>query len=84
MLFDSKNVARVLLVTHAYHMPRALLSARAADIDALPAPFGYLHTPPALQQDSSYRDWLPMPGYLYRSYLVLHEMAGLVWYGFAR
>ncbi len=83
-LFAQNSIGRVLLVTHAFHMPRAMLSARAAAVDVVPAPFGFEHTPPALQQPGDYRDWLPQPGYLRRSYLILHEMAGLVWYGFFR
>ncbi len=73
------GVRRVLLVTHAFHMPRALLSARAAGIDALAAPFGFEHdlkdsaAPTAL-------DWLPYPGRLGLSYLMLHELTGLHWY----
>jgi uncharacterized SAM-binding protein YcdF (DUF218 family) len=71
---------RVLLVTHAFHMPRALFSARAAGIDVLPAPFGFMHVTADRQRPGEVVDWLPHPGYLGRSYLLLHEMAGLVWY----
>jgi len=77
----SLGIDRVLLVTHAYHMPRALLNARAAGIDAIPAPFAFEHVPPGMQAPGKPADWLPHPGYLGRSYLILHEMAGLVWYG---
>lgn len=83
-LFRQQGIDRVLLVTHAFHMPRAVLSARAAGIDVVPAPFAYLHTPVTLQLQGRYTDWLPQAGYLGRSYLVLHEMVGLVWYGFNR
>ena len=83
-LFAQNSIGRVLLVTHAFHMPRAMLSASAAGVDIVPAPFGFEHTPPNLQTEGSYRDWLPQPGNLGRSYLILHEMAGLVWYGFFR
>jgi uncharacterized SAM-binding protein YcdF (DUF218 family) len=75
------GVERVLLVTHAFHMPRAMLSARDAFIDAVPAPFAFEHVPPDLQQPGEFGDWLPHPGVLGRSYLMLHEVTGLVWYG---
>lgn len=78
------KIRRVLLVTHAFHMPRAMLSAQAAGIDAVAAPFGFLHASRALHQPGEPGDWLPRPGYLGRSYLLLHEMAGLVWYGMRR
>ena len=81
-LLQAQGIRRVLLVTHAYHMPRSLLSARAAGIDAIPAPFAFEHVVPELQGPSEITDWLPQPGYLGRSYRILHEMAGLVWYGF--
>ena len=80
-ILEKQGLERVLLVTHAFHMPRAMLSARAAGIDAIPAPFAFLHKPPALRQPRDFGDWLPHPNTLGRSYLILHEMAGLVWYG---
>jgi hypothetical protein len=76
----ARGIEKVLLVTHAYHMPRALLNARTAGIDAIPAPFGFESVPPALQRPGELGDWLPKPGYLGRSYLILHEMLGLAWY----
>ncbi len=79
-ILEKQGLGRVLLVTHAFHMPRAMLSARAAGINAIPAPFAFLHVPPALRQPGEFGDWLPHPGRLGRSYLILHEMAGLVWY----
>lgn len=75
---------RVLLVTHAFHMPRAMLSMQAAGVDAVPAPFGFEHVPAEIRQPTEASDWLPQPGLLGRSYLILHEMAGLVWYGLTR
>ena len=78
------GVDRVLLVTHAFHMPRALISADAAGIDAVPAPCCFEHTPPALRKPGTMTDWLPTPGVLGKSYLMLHEMAGLAWYGLFR
>lgn len=73
------GVGRVLLVTHAFHMPRALLSARAAGIDALAAPFGFEHDPTDSSPPTAL-DWLPYPGRLGLSYLMLHEWTGRHWY----
>ena len=80
-LLQTLGIDRVLLVTHAAHMPRALLNARAAGLDVVPAPFGFEHTPAELREPGEIRDWLPQPRMLGRSYLVLHEMLGLIWYG---
>lgn len=80
-LLRARGIEQVLLVTHAFHMPRALLSARAAGIDPFPAPFAFESTPGEPWKADSLADWEPRPRYLGRSYLVLHEMAGLAWYG---
>ena len=74
------GIERVLLVTHAFHMPRAMLSADAADLDAVPAPFAFEHDPSPTPPPISPIDWLPHPGRLGLSYLMLHEMSGLFWY----
>lgn len=83
-LVERLDIRRVLLVTHAAHMPRAMLHARDAGIDAVAAPFGFEHTPPELREPAEIGDWLPHPGMLGRSYLILHEMLGLAWYGLNR
>lgn len=80
-ILAGQGIGRVLLVTHAFHMPRALLSARAAGIDAVPAPFAFQHAPPLMRPPTRWRDWLPNAATFTRSYYVLHEMVGLVWYG---
>lgn len=81
-ILEKNGLGRVLLVTHAFHMPRARLSARTVGLDVVPAPFGFLHTPTEYATgDMEAGDWLPQIGAFSRSYLVLHEMAGLVWYG---
>jgi len=80
-MLKQQRLDRVLLVTHAFHMPRAVLSMQAAGVDVVPAPFAFEHVPPAMRQPSEASDWLPQPGLLGRSYLILHEIVGLVWYG---
>jgi uncharacterized SAM-binding protein YcdF (DUF218 family) len=62
---------RLLLVTSAYHMPRALDCFRAVGlkVDALPVDFRA--SGPAWP-----RDWLPRAGHLQTSELVLREMFG--------
>ncbi len=76
------GLKRPLLVTHAYHMPRALFSTKAAGIDAVPAPFAFTHNTQTSDFDAS--DWVPSAHNLSYSYLVLHEMVGLLWYRLAR
>lgn len=80
--FNARGIERVLLVTHAFHMPRAMLSARSAAVAVTPAPCCFMHTPADPAKPSAIDDYLPSPGKLGQSYLILHEMAGLVWYGY--
>ena len=74
------GIGRVLLVTHAFHMPRAMLSAKAAQIDVIAAPFAFHHLPAELAPPTRLTDWLPQPGILGRNYLMLHEILGMAWY----
>lgn len=75
---------RALLVTHAFHMPRALYSAEVAGLEVIPAPFGYIHTPAELRQPGEMSDWLPHASSIAASYLLLHEALGLAWYRWAQ
>lgn len=83
-LLAANGLHKALLVTHAYHMPRALLSARAANLQVVAAPFGFMHVPDDLSEPTRLADWLPHRGYLGSSYLVLHEVIGIAWYSLAR
>ena len=69
------GIVRVLLVTHAWHMPRALLAFRDSGLVALPAPL-----PAAPWQPDSAWDVVPAPGGWMRSYFALHEWVGRAWY----
>lgn len=65
------GVKRVLLVTHAWHMRRALGEFAAAGLDAIPAPTGYgTGAPPTLL------DFLPSPGGLWAGRIALNEWLG--------
>lgn len=81
-LIEQLGFGRVILVTHAWHMPRARLSARAAGLDVVAAPFAFIHTPPDARGPHTIDSFLPQPYALVGSYRVLHEILGLVWYGF--
>lgn len=72
--------ARVILVTSAYHMRRAVLAFSKEGLDVLPAPTDYKlrsGLPSAL-------DWLPDPLHFYYSCRALHEYLGLVEYSILR
>ncbi|HEB96414.1 MAG TPA: YdcF family protein [Sedimenticola thiotaurini] len=76
-LLRSRGIGRVLLVTHAMHMPRALEAFQRAGIDAVPAPTRFFHVDDGAEELS---DWLPDPRALLISYYALHEQLGRLWY----
>lgn len=76
-LLQRAGIGRVLLVTHAMHMPRSMEMFRRAEIDAIAAPTAFIHRGDSLNRLS---DWLPNPRTLWYSYFALHELVGGAWY----
>lgn len=72
----ARGWTRVALVTSAWHLPRAVLSFRAAGVSVVPRPAGFLssHGP------AGARGLLPAFESLRDSFLALHEYAGLAAY----
>lgn len=73
------GLERVLLVTHAWHQPRALDECARAGLDAIPAPMGFYSS--NLQLKPAWRQWLPSAKALWQSRTLLHEYLGRLWYG---
>ena len=71
--------AQVAVVTHGWHMPRAIWSFQKAGLDALPAPMGLTHS---VSKPDKIRSWYPYSIALLRSDKAIHEYAGLMWYKF--
>lgn len=69
-----EGVRRVLVVTHFWHMPRALAACRAAGFDALPAPMGFFAIRGGLFA------FVPQSSTLFLATAIVHEWIGLVWY----
>jgi len=67
---------RVLLVTHAYHMPRALGAFARAGLQPVAVPHGYLGTP----DPASVLGWLPSAQGVNVNWLAAHEGVGGLWY----
>jgi uncharacterized SAM-binding protein YcdF (DUF218 family) len=76
-LLKGMDIHRVLLVTHAWHMARAVQSFQGLGIELVPAPTGFIHKQGAPPQ---WRDWLPGAQALRETYLCLHEYLGALWY----
>ena len=65
-----------ILVTSAYHMPRAMLSFAKTEMQALAAPTDYR----AKRSTFSWADFLPDASDLEISRIALHEYIGLLYY----
>jgi uncharacterized SAM-binding protein YcdF (DUF218 family) len=76
-LLKPAGVTTVVLVTHAWHMKRALWSFERAGLHALPWP-----APITYDEPRRFDDYLPSIAALEDSYRALHEAIGLAYYGF--
>lgn len=74
------GIKNVLVVTHAWHMPRARRAFEKTGMIFLPAPTHF--TQPAQAGNTAYSpfDFIPNARALEKSYFALHEFIGLVWY----
>lgn len=76
VVLAEQGIDTVLLVTHAWHMPRALAESERHALAAIPAPTGF-RARPALAEASS---WIPSAKALRESAWALHEWLGRAWY----
>lgn len=74
-LLRERGITRVYLVTHAWHMPRAVWSFERAGMNVLPAPTSFV-----IVDASRITAWLPSAAALVNVRYALHEMTGLLWY----
>jgi uncharacterized SAM-binding protein YcdF (DUF218 family) len=73
------GIRRILLVTHAWHLPRAMDAFERVGLDPIPAPTAFLHREGG-GTDFSLIDWLPSAQAFSVSYFALHEWLGQAWY----
>ena len=71
-VLQQQGIQRIALVTHAWHMPRALLAFEGHGLTVVPAPMGAI-----APRDMTVLDQLPSAYGLLDSRLVLHEWLGL-------
>jgi uncharacterized SAM-binding protein YcdF (DUF218 family) len=70
------GIGEILLVTHGFHMPRAVEAFEKAGMRVIPAPTGMTDPLPK----AKFRRFLPSASALQTTYLALHEMLGRLWY----
>ncbi len=71
------GLRRVVLVTSAWHLPRAVRQFRGAGVELVPFPVDYRSMPNRLLP---YMDWLPTANALEKTELALRECYGLAFY----
>ena len=80
-IIEHLGYQRVVVVTHAYHMPRALQSAEIAGVNAIGAPFGYLARYPFPQDNlPTWKAFVPESVHISSTDALLHEWIGQWWY----
>lgn len=81
-LLGKAGIRRIVLVTHASHMRRAIGEFAAHGIEVVPAPTGFLgdHQEGAEEERGLevIFDYLPMPSAAFGSWIVIHEWAGIL------
>ena len=74
-ILKAQGITSIYLVTHSWHMPRALLAFRHTGLTVIPAPTS-IDDPLGPEAD----DFLPRASGWQASYYALHEWIGYVWY----
>ena len=74
-LLQSHGIKRIILVTHAWHMPRAVYAFQVAGFEVIPAPTAYT---------TRYRidllSFMPNAEAMRLSRIFTHEVLGMLWY----
>lgn len=78
-LLSRRGIRKIMLVTHTWHMLRALDVFEAVGIEVQPAPTGFVH---GSANHPAYYSWLPDAKAFMNSYFALHEHLGRWWYRF--
>lgn len=77
-LLKADGIRRIYLVSHAWHLRRAVPAFEAQGLAVTPAGFGYFNT----GEGPGVFDLLPNAKALLNSYYAVHEWVGVFWYQF--
>jgi uncharacterized SAM-binding protein YcdF (DUF218 family) len=75
-----RGIGRIYLVSHAWHLPRAVAAFERAGLRVIPAPTAFVHRNGSPRWD----DFLPSAGALLRGWYAMHEYVGQLWYRLRR
>ncbi|WP_193369800.1 YdcF family protein [Pelagibius marinus] len=78
-LLRDAGIRRFYLVTHAWHMPRAMASFEGLGVEPVPAPTRFIS-----RSTLFWRDFIPSAGAFHTTYFAMHEWLGLSWYWLRR
>ncbi len=73
----TQHIKTILLVTHAWHLPRAVAAFERVGIEVIPAPTVFFYDK---NSQLELNDLLPSAQALLISYYALHEYIGQLWY----
>lgn len=77
-ILDEKGLSQIAVVTHGWHMPRAVYSFEQTGIAGLiAAPMGLSDPAP---DGADWNQWMPSARALLRTRTALHEYLGIFWY----
>lgn len=71
----AEGVHKIYLVTHAWHMPRAMIAFEQTDLEVVPAPTRFVS-----RAEPVWRDFLPSANAFGTTYYAIHEWLGIAWY----
>jgi len=74
-LLAKSGIKRIYLVTHAWHLARAMPEFQHANLTVIPAGTGY-----RMAGGLEFNDFIPNAQALLNSYLACHEWVGMLWY----
>ena len=74
-ILRAAGVRKILLVTHAMHMPRSSAAFKRVGIEVIEAPTAF-----STRGEFSAMSWLPTASGLYQTYYAIHEWIGIWWY----
>ncbi len=83
IILKAAGIRNVLIVSHAWHLPRALIEFEKQGLSSIPAPtrFGYVQSS---RPGFHVFDFLPQARALLKSTYALHEGIGMLWYKLSR